>query len=99
VIEHVRFTVLATKEHEPLVRKLVPGLPTVLEDDHIKVTYDLNFDYIGQTYQRLSNIERLMDSPGAVSTADLSNLRGGKILLQNIIRKIDQISGRIERGS
>lgn len=78
--------------NEALVRTLAPGLPMIIQGDKLKVTYDLNFDYIGNIYEQLTAIEKLLDSPNVIGHADMKNIAGGKILLQQIIRKLDRVA-------
>lgn len=96
VREKVRFRIRANKKHESLIRSIVPTLPTIYDEDEIVVNYDLHFDYMGNTYDQLTRIETLMHRQGVVSTADLSALNGGRILLKDLILKIEQIMGRLQ---
>ena len=79
-----------------LIHVLVPGLPVVEKGDKLQVTYDLHFDYMQEVWNRLTAIEKLLANPKVVGRADMVNLNGNRILLQDIIRKIDNIQSMLK---
>ena len=74
-----------------LIRVLVPDLMPVQKGDKLVVTYDLHFDYADEVYKRLVAIEKLLDNPEVVGRANMKALSGGRLLMQDIILKIDKI--------
>lgn len=77
--------------HKAVIAQLAAGFEVAQQGDTMVITYDLNMDYYGDTYQKLSAIEKLLESPTVIGSADMGRLDGGRILLQEIVRKIDRI--------
>lgn len=78
-------------KHKALIGQVAAGFETARVGDKMVLTYRLNIDYYDEVYQKLSAIERLLDSPSVIGSADMKQLNGGQILLQQIVRKIDRI--------
>lgn len=77
--------------HKALIAQITDGFETAQQGDTMVITYDLHLDYFGETYERLTAIEKLLESPTVIGSADMKRLDGGRILLQEIVRKIDRI--------
>ncbi len=81
--------------HKALIKRLTAGFESAQKGDKMVVNYRLDLDYIGEVYQNLLVIEQLLDSPTVIGSADMKALNGGRILIQDIVRKIDRIKDLI----
>ncbi len=81
--------------HKALIAQVAAGFEVAQKGDTMVITYNLNMDYYGDTYNRLTAIEQLLDSPTVIGSADMKRLDDGRILLQQIIRKLDRIKDLI----
>lgn len=76
-------------KHDPAEGAARPGTT-------VEVNYNFNIDYYGGTAEALDGILALVNDPAVVSRISLDEVRMGKSLLVEMVRKVHQIERRIK---
>jgi len=67
----------------------------VNEGDTLHVTYTFMADYIGDIVKKLTAVEAICDDPAVIIDADVAEVRHGRMLVYEVLKKLDRISKKL----
>lgn len=81
----------AHDRHAQVVKDLAPHLGPVLENDTLNLTYTFHCLYFGDIVKKLTAVQELCSDPQIIHEASCRELRDGKILVYEVLKKLDDV--------